>query len=829
MTVSKKNSVDQSQFLEADSQSSSLNSSESEVLQPLIDLLLNLEGFQADASTSSEPEVAADDPDPQEKPDQKIESFSDSSTASQSASAVKSDQDVSDQADQNHTPKPSSRSPEESPEKDELTQPLPLKETPSSAVDVSYSVTAIKTGDTWIKQGSEAEENPEEETTISSAAEQSSDDPLEQLQNLIFGEAQSDLEQLKRQLLESELPEIYHRINQVDSHVNTLEKNIYNSQQLIVLIQPLIAEILRLKISDSKQDLIQALFPIIDELIEAKTTDNKEQMSRAIANLIPEAIHYQMVNYPEEIAHAIAPEMGEAIREQIRLDSNKISEALAPAMGKAIKEQVILERDAMIDALYPVIGSTITRYMGEAIREINEKISNTLSLEGVQRKIRAKVQGVSEAELILQEVMKFTVKAVFLIHKASGLIISEVQESGEEKLESEMLAGMLTAIRSFVNDCVIKAEEVQELNEIEYGDSRIIIEVAGYCYLAVVVKGEINHRFLQKIRATLTTIIQRYGKNIEEFDGDSETIPTAVEEQLKILILQNSKSRKNQPPIALLLVSIVVLSLILIPWGIYQYRRGVNSKVETAVDQSFDSEPELALYRLNSAADRNTLTLTGKLPNQRLKEKAEVIAQKNAPNWEINNEIVAVKVPPDPLLVEAEVKRLTAVLNQMNGISISTQYQSPDQVKIEGTVIQPEDVDKITQAFENIEGVQSITSGLTFKPLPITTRIYFQSNSAKILPQDLTIKVLPIAQYMKQFPDLRLRITGYTDQVGKPKENQQLALKRAQAVQTALESYGVDRSRIEATGKAERPPGVTEDQPTWLSRTVIFEIISPNK
>jgi hypothetical protein len=43
------------------------------------------------------------------------------------------------------------------------------------------------------------------------------------------------------------------------------------------------------------------------------------------------------------------------------------------------------------------------------------------------RKIRAKTQGVSEAELIFQSAMPSVVKAAFLIHKESGLVIAETQ------------------------------------------------------------------------------------------------------------------------------------------------------------------------------------------------------------------------------------------------------------------------------------------------------------------------------------------------------------------------------------------------------------------
>lgn len=734
-----------------------------------------------------------------------------------------------------------------------------LLEIPADAVDVSYSVAPVKpdknenkvdendkkideheTKPDWkAEKSSQAESQPDPEEIEKSwealqslmvdSTESNSDDSLEQLQNLIFGSTRSDFEQLKRQILESDLPEVRQLLEKISAQLQSLEYQIYEPEQLMQLIQPWIADILSYKVDESKEDVIQALKPIIDEIIIAKSRDNREKMSAAIADLIPEAIKHQIRNSPQEIAQAIGPEVGAAIREQIRLDRDEIIDALAPTMGKAIKEQVSLERDSMVDALYPVIGSTITRYLAEAIREINDKVANALSLEGVQRKIQAKIQGVSEAELILQQAIKSTVQAVFLIHKSSGLIISEVQQSGEARLESEMLAGMLTAIRSFVNDCIVRAEEIQELNEIEYGDSRILIEVAGYCYLAVILKGEIRTQFLHKIRKALIKITQKYGSIIEAFDGDPDTIPDEIRAELEKIMEVGTRQKTqyaNQYPEILLAFAGVTVCTVAMTWGIAQHRSRVIHQVETQATRALDSEPELAIYRLGVDAQRDQITLEGKLPNQRLREKAETIVRQTVPNWTVDNDIVAVKVPPDPVSVEAEVQRMTEALNQMNGISISTQYK-PDRVTIEGKVLRENDIEKVTQAFENIEGVNSVISGVQVEPVPIATRVYFNVNSPEFRAEDMIIKIYPVSQYLKRYPNLNVRIVGYSHPGEKGNKNSKLALKRSQAVQTALESYGIDRRRMTAIGKNERPPGVEENQPEWLSRAVIFEIISP--
>lgn len=342
--------------------------------------------------------------------------------------------------------------------------------------------------------------------------------------------------------------------------------------------------------------------------------------------------------------------------------------------------------------------------MAEAIKTINEKVSNAISVEGFQRKIRSKVQGVSEAELILKESVPFTVQAAFLIHKASGLIISEVQNSESYQLESEMVAGMLTAIRSFVNDCIVGPGEVSELNQIEYGDSKIMLEVAGYCYMAVVIKGEPPDSFIKKTRETVSNLILNYAKVIHEFNGDPGTIPESLHPFIKTLFDPLQKEKSTKPPIALAGIGLAALSLILVPWGIYQYRSSVERRLEANAVAALASTPELAVYRLDVAVDGKTLKLTGKLPNQELRAQAEKIAASTAPKLQLDNRIIAVDVPPDPVLTAAEVQRITAVLNQREGVSISTRY-GDRKLTVEGRVRDSADAQKIAESLKQIPGV----------------------------------------------------------------------------------------------------------------------------
>ena len=77
---------------------------------------------------------------------------------------------------------------------------------------------------------------------------------------------------------------------------------------------------------------------------------------------------------------------------------------------------------------------------------------------------------------------------------------------------------------------------------------------------------------------------------------------------------------------------------------------------------------------------------------------------------------------------------------------------------------------------------------------------YFGFDSSE--PQDGSLWAVGfVANYLKQNPDAKLNIIGYTDQVGDAGYNDKLSKKRADAVKQLLVDMGVDTSRLASKGK----------------------------
>ncbi|NJN72122.1 MAG: OmpA family protein [Limnothrix sp. RL_2_0] len=199
------------------------------------------------------------------------------------------------------------------------------------------------------------------------------------------------------------------------------------------------------------------------------------------------------------------------------------------------------------------------------------------------------------------------------------------------------------------------------------------------------------------------------------------------------------------------------------------------------------------------------------------------MAASTLPSLELSNNIVIVDPLLDPSLLDDEINNILNPLNAVNGIQVTHKLDG-DRLSLDGTVIQEADINTIISALEKISGINQITNNIQVQSQPITTRLYFDQNSAAIKPDDVDQKLNHVKEFLQQHPNLNLRIIGYQH----PSESaNDVALKRAQSTQILLEDQGIDRRRIIALGINQSPPNITAEDPIWLSRTIIFEIPEP--
>jgi OmpA-OmpF porin, OOP family len=73
------------------------------------------------------------------------------------------------------------------------------------------------------------------------------------------------------------------------------------------------------------------------------------------------------------------------------------------------------------------------------------------------------------------------------------------------------------------------------------------------------------------------------------------------------------------------------------------------------------------------------------------------------------------------------------------------------------------------------------------------------------------VQVQNIAEILKAFPKVNLKVGGYTDNVGSEASNQKLSAARAEAVKAAVVALGIDAKRLEAEGYGSQHPVASND------------------
>lgn len=84
-------------------------------------------------------------------------------------------------------------------------------------------------------------------------------------------------------------------------------------------------------------------------------------------------------------------------------------------------------------------------------------------------------------------------------------------------------------------------------------------------------------------------------------------------------------------------------------------------------------------------------------------------------------------------------------------------------------------------------------------------RLTFDTGKATLQPSSQE-QLSNIAEILKAYPNVHLKIGGYTDNTGNPEANQKLSEDRAKNVMDELVSKGVDASRLESQGYGDQYP-----------------------
>ena len=106
--------------------------------------------------------------------------------------------------------------------------------------------------------------------------------------------------------------------------------------------------------------------------------------------------------------------------------------------------------------------------------------------------------------------------------------------------------------------------------------------------------------------------------------------------------------------------------------------------------------------------------------------------------------------------------------------------------------------------------------------------ITFATNSSSVLTMESMMVLDGFADYLRDYPDMRVAIHGHTDDVGSDNDNMELSRARAKSVRSYLMLSKVDPARLTYKGFGESKPLVpnTSESTRAKNRRTEFVILS---
>ncbi|TAK44264.1 MAG: hypothetical protein EPO28_05055 [Saprospiraceae bacterium] len=212
------------------------------------------------------------------------------------------------------------------------------------------------------------------------------------------------------------------------------------------------------------------------------------------------------------------------IDERLEFLKNNFPVEFRISVENIIEQKLEASRDELLDIIYPTLGQMIKKYIQHQIQllkeNLEEQLRNTFQ-RGFAGRLRYALSGVKPKEMsdsILSKIDGPVIEEIFVIEQHSGILLGSA--SRHDTIDLDMIAGMLTAIKSFVEDAFQRGDE--KLEGVQYGTFSILIENFYTYYIAVAVSGSFSTNERMALSDSLAQFAQNDLKmNLKKRDGTS--------------------------------------------------------------------------------------------------------------------------------------------------------------------------------------------------------------------------------------------------------------------------------------------------------------------
>jgi hypothetical protein len=212
-----------------------------------------------------------------------------------------------------------------------------------------------------------------------------------------------------------------------------------------------------------------------------RTLNERELLEQKISPILEDHIEFLRKNFPKEYTLIV---------------------------NKMVEQKIKSSQSEIVDAIYPVLGTMITKFINFKFQELKDSIDAQIT--GIKQTynpvtwLRNRFSGVKESDIILANVDAAVLEEIFVIERNSGLLLGTA--TLYPAVDRDVIAGMLTAIKAFVEDAFNRDKE--DLEMIQYGSYKIVVENFPSYYFAAAIKGSISTAEAGELRGKMIDFIK---------------------------------------------------------------------------------------------------------------------------------------------------------------------------------------------------------------------------------------------------------------------------------------------------------------------------------
>jgi len=252
------------------------------------------------------------------------------------------------------------------------------------------------------------------------------------------------------------------------------------------------------------QQLRQILLSEDREALTAirETLENEAQLSEKISPIIRQHLDFLKENFREEY--------GTIIEEIV---TKKLSES----------------QDEIVNMIFPRLNTIIKKYITAQFQMLKEGIDG--QVKNMQNRFSPKhifnrFFGPSESEMMMSQLDHPEIHEIYLVQRESGLLLGSYAK--KTNTDQDVIAGMLTAIKSFAEDAFNLGKE--DLEMIQYENYKIFLQNMPAYYFAVAMTGSISTSEKENLSNKLITFAE------QNIPFDIKDVNSTLTDQISVVL-----------------------------------------------------------------------------------------------------------------------------------------------------------------------------------------------------------------------------------------------------------------------------------------------------